>query len=185
MKKPIDFGLAVYHRTVSKLEPKIDYGPKGESRDKPWADADRFLKWLDQLDVGEENATVLAEIVPPVSLAMNHGPLLGVERFIEANSETDHKVREAGFLIFATGPNGDYIVVDASDGNGKTGWLPMAMIWGMESKEVRENFIPTARTLGDFIHASEEEWSSVPKDWYDARDKAKISSSEQRSSGNG
>jgi hypothetical protein len=176
MKKPIDFGKAVYQDIASKLDPQIDYGPEGESRDEPWTDNAKFRKWLEELNLGEKNAEALIEIVPPVSLAMNHGPLLGVECFIEENSEAGHKVREAGFLIFATGPNGDFVVVDMKDGNGQTGWLPMAMIWSMEAKEVREHFVPTDKTLGGFIRSSEEDWATVPKDWYDARDQAKKNS---------
>ena len=157
---------------MALLEPQVDYGPDGESQDAPWNDTPRFRTWLESLELGEANTEALLEIVPPVSLALNHGPLLGVERFIEDNSDSRHQVREAGFLIFATGPNGDFVVVDTRDGSGQTGWLPMAMIWEMEPSAVREHFVATNRTLGDFLRASEEDWAEVPKDWYDARDEA-------------
>ena len=172
MSKPIDFGIETYRLTVSTLEPQIDYGPDGESKDKPWSDTTKFREWLEGLGLGKSNTDALLEIVPSVSLALNHGPLLGVERFMEDNSESRHKVRDAGFLIFATGPNGDFIVVDTLEGSGQTGWLPMAMIWNMEPSQVREHFIATNKNLGDFLRASEEDWAEVPKDWYDARDEA-------------
>lgn len=172
MGRTIDFGLAAYRTTVERLEPQIDYGPDGERRDTPWSDSVRFRRWLETLELGKANTETLLEVVQPVSLALNHGPLLGIERFIKVNTEADHKVREAGFLIFGTGPNGDFIVVDVRDGSGRTGWLPMAMIWGIDAKEVREHFVPTNKTLGDFVRASEEDWLTVPKDWYDARDEA-------------
>lgn len=170
MNKTIDFGIEAYQSTIATLEPQIDYGPDGETRDAPWNDAAKFHKWLEGLGLGEDNTARLIEIVPPVSIGLNHGPLLGIERFIEENSNSDHKVFEAGFLIFATGPNGDFIVVDVRDGSGQTGWLPMAMIWGMDATEVRDHFVPTNPNLGDFLRASEEQWATVPKDWYDARD---------------
>jgi len=172
MTKPIDFGSDTYRRTVATLEPQIDYGPDGESQDEPWSNVPKFRKWLEELGLGEVNTEALIEIVPPVSLGLNHGPLFGVERFMEDNSVSGHKLREAGFLIFATGPNGDFIVVDIRDGSGSTGWLPMAMIWGMDATKIREHFVPTNETLGDFLRVSEEDWASVPKDWYDARDEA-------------
>lgn len=172
MSKPIDFGIETYRLTVATLEPQIDYGPDGESQDKPWSDDTKFRKWLEGLGLGKSNTDALLEIVPTVSLALNHGPLLGVERFMEDNSESRHKVRDAGFLIFATGPNGDYIVVDTLEGSGQVGWLPMAMIWDMEPSQVREHFVSTNKNLGDFLRASEEDWAEVPKDWYDARDEA-------------
>ncbi len=172
MSEPIDFGIEAYRLTVATLEPQIDYGPDGESQDKPWSDVSKFRKWLEGLGLGESNIDVLLEIVPSVSLALNHGPLLGVERFMEDNSESRHKVRDAGFLIFATGPNGDFIVVDTLEGSGQTGWLPMAMIWDMEPSQVREHFVATNKNLGDFLRASEDDWAEVPKEWYDARDEA-------------
>jgi hypothetical protein len=172
MSKPIDFGIAAYQATIATLEPQVDYGPDGETQDDPWTDTGKFRKWLEELGLGENNTETLLEVVPSVSIGLNHGPLLGVERFIEDNSESGHKVREAGFLIFATGPNGDFIVVDTLEGRGQTGWLPMAMIWGMDVIQVREHFVPTNPNLGDFVRASEEEWTTVPKDWYDARDQA-------------
>jgi len=177
MSKPVDFGTVAYRHTIANLEPQIDYGPEGESKDQSWTDTARFRKWLGELGLGEANTGTLLELVPSVSLALNHGPLFGVERFMEANSETRHKIRDAGFLVFATGPNGDFIVVDVRDGNGRTGWLPTAMIGGMEQDKVREHFVPTNPNLGDFLRASEEEWKSVPKDWYDARDQAAASGS--------
>ena len=172
MSKPIDFGIETYRLTVAKLKPQIDYGPDGESQDKPWTDTTKFRKWLEGLGLGNSNTVALLEIVPSVSLALNHGPLLGVERFMEDNSESGHKVRDAGFLIFATGPNSDFIVVDTLEGSGQTGWLPMAMIWDMEPSQVREHFVATNKNLGEFLRASEEDWAEVPKDWYDARDEA-------------
>jgi len=172
MSKAIDFGISDYQRTVPKLKPHINYGPDGESQDEPWTDVPKFRAWLEALQLGEENIEALLEVVPSVSLSINHGLLFGVERFIEDNSDSDHNVLEAGFLIFATGPNGDFIVVDTRNGNGQTGWLPMAKIWDMDTNKVREHFVPTNPNLGDFLRASEEEWSSVPKDWYDARDHA-------------
>ncbi len=170
MNKPIDFGIEAYQRMIAKLEPQIDYGADGETQDEPWTDTEKFRKWLDGLGLGGDNAARLLEIVPAVSIGLNHGPLLGIGRFMEENSDSDHKVLEAGFLIFATGPNGDFIVVDVRDGSGQTGWLPMAMIWGMDEIKIREHFVPTNPNLGDFVRASEEQWESVPKDWYDARD---------------
>jgi hypothetical protein len=172
MKQTIDFGLDAYRRTVARLSPQIDCGLGGEIGDAPWSDGARFRDWLETLELGGANTAALFDVVPSVSLALNHGPLFGVERFIRKNSEFDHKVREAGFLIFATGPNGDFIVVEVHDGSGRTGWLPMAMIWGMDAKTVRDHFVPTNETLGDFIRASEEDWPIVPKDWYAARDMA-------------
>ena len=172
MCKPIYFGIAAYESTVSTIEPQIDYGPDGESQDEPWTDTPKFRAWLEALELGDNNTEALLGLVPLVSLALNHGPLLGIESFIEINSESGHQVREAGFLIFATGPNGDFVVVDTLDGNGQTGWLPMAMIWGMDAAKVREYFVPTNPNLGDFVRASQEEWANVPKDWYDARDQA-------------
>jgi len=172
MSTAIDFGIAAYESTVATLEPQIDYGPDGESQDEPWTDTPKFRAWLEALELGDDNTEALLGIVPSVSLAMNHGPLLGIESFIEDNSESGHKVWEAGFLIFATGPNGDFVVVDTRNGSGQTGWLPMAMIWGMDADKVREHFVPTNPNLGDFVRASEEEWATVPKDWYDARDQA-------------
>ena len=172
MSKPIDFGVETYRRTIATLEPQVDYGPNGESQDAPWDDTPKFRKWIESLNLGDENTEALLELVPPVSMATNHGPLLGVERFMEDNSESRHMVREAGFLIFASGPNGDFVVVDTRDGGGQTGWLPMAMIWDMEPSQVREHFVATNKNLGDFLRASEEDWSEVPKDWYDARDES-------------
>ena len=172
MSDPIYFGIAAYQNTVATLEPQIDYGPDGESQDKPWTDTPKFRTWLEDLELGDSDIEVLVEVVPPVSLALNHGPLLGIERFIEENSESGHKVLEAGFLIFATGGNGDFVVVDTRNGSGQTGWLPMAMIWSMDVTKVREHFVPTDRNLGDFVRASEVDWATVPKDWYDARDQA-------------
>jgi hypothetical protein len=172
MRKPTDFGIETYRRIVATLEPQIDFGPDGESQDEPWTDTPKFRKWLEKLELGELNTEALLEIVPSVSLALNHGPLLGVESFMEDNSESGHKVWAAGFLIFATGPNGDFIVVDVRDGSGRTGWLPMAMIWGMDATQVRDHFVPTNKNLGEFLGASEQEWADVPKDWYDARDEA-------------
>jgi hypothetical protein len=46
----------------------------------------------------------------------------------------------------------------------------MAMIWRMDAPEVRRHFISTDNTVGQFLRASEEEWKTVPKDWYGARD---------------
>ncbi len=172
MIQTIDFGLDAYRTTVATLVPQIDYGPDGESQDDEWTDTDRFRRWLETLRLGEENTEALLEVIPSISLALNHGPLLGVKRFMEENSGTDHKVREAGFLIFAIGPNGDFIVVDTREGSGKIGWLPMAMVWGVEATAVREHFVPTKKTLGDFVRASEDDWSMVPKDWYDAGNRA-------------
>lgn len=169
MNKPINFGIEAYQSTIATLEPQVDFGPDGETREKPWTETAKFRKWIDGLGLGEDNAVRLLEVVPSVSMELNHGPLLGIERFIEENSDSDHKVLEAGFLIFATGPNGDFIVVDVRDGSGQTGWLPMAMIWGMDANQVREHFVPTNPDLGDFVRASEKQWASVPKDWYDAR----------------
>lgn len=171
MNKSIDFGIEAFQGTIATLKPQIDYGPDGETRDKPWTETAKFQKWLEGLGLGVDNTAKLIEIVPSVSMGLNHGPLLGIERFIEENSDSDHKVLEAGFLIFATGPNGDFIVVDVRDGSGRTGWLPMAMIWGMNSNQVREHFVPTNPNLGDFVRSSEEQWTTVPKDWYDARDR--------------
>jgi hypothetical protein len=170
MNKSIDFGIEAFESTIATLEPKIDHGPDGETRDEPWNDTAKFHKWLEGLELGEDNTARLIEIVPSVSIGMNHGPLLGIERFIKQNSDSDHKVLAAGFLIFATGPNGDFIVVDVRDGSGQAGWLPMAMICGMKASQVREHFVPTNPNLGDFLRASEEQWANVPKDWYDARD---------------
>ena len=172
MSNPIDFGIETYRLAVARLEPQIDYGPDGESQEEPWSDTPKFRKWLEGLDLGESNTKALLEIVPSVSLALNHGPLLGVERFMEDNSESRHKVRDAGFLIFATGPNGDFVVVDTRGGSGQTGWLPMAMIWDMEPSQVREHFVATNKNLGNFLRASEEDWAEVSMDWYDARDEA-------------
>ncbi len=172
MSKAIDFGIPAYQTTVATLESQIGYGSDGESRDAPWTDTPKFRAWLGTLKVGDDNTEALLGIVPSVSLALNHGPLLGIESFIKNNSESGHKVREAGFLIFATGSNGDFVVVDTRDGGGQTGWLPMAMIWGMDVDQVREHFVPTNPTLGEFVRASEEKWTTVPKDWYDARDQA-------------
>ena len=77
-----------------------------------------------------------------------------------------HTVRKK---IFGGGANGDLIVVDVQTGGGQTGWLPISMVWGMEVAEVRNLFVPTNKTLGDFVRASEEEWSTVPKDWHEAK----------------
>ena len=169
MKTPIDFGIDDYREIVATLEPQIDYGANGMSQDEPWTDTPRFFDWLSQLGLGQENVNALLELVPLVSVALNHGPLLGVKRFMEENSGAGHKIRDAGFLIFGIGPNGDFVVVDTEHGNGQSGWLPMAMIWEMNATQVRDHFIPTNQTLGAFIRASEENWSSVPKDWYDAK----------------
>jgi hypothetical protein len=169
MRKPVDFGIEAYQSTIAALDPKVNYGPDGEMRDEPWNETGKFHDWLEGLGLGDDTIAKLIEIVPLVSIGLNHGPLLGVERFIEQNSNSDHKVFEAGFLIFAAGANGDFIVVDVRDGSGQTGWLPMAMIWGMDANQVREHFLPTNPNLGDFLRASEQQWASVPKDWYGAR----------------
>ncbi len=168
----MDLGIEEFRATSAKLKPQIDYGPDGASQDEPWTDMAGFRKWMEDLGLGKENAETLLQIVPPVTLAISHGSLLGVEKFIEANSESKHKVFEAGFLIFATGPNGDYIVVDVRENSGRTGWLPMAMVWGMDASQIREHFVATNPTLGDFLRASKEDWLNVPKDWYGARKQA-------------
>lgn len=169
---PIDFGMAAYRSTVRALKPQRHFGADGEYFEKPWEDAPKFRKWLEALGLGPINTEALLEIVPSVSLGMNHGSLHGVQNFIEANSDSGHKVLEAGFLLFGTGPNGDFIVVDIHDGSGRCGWLPMAMIWGMDACALREHFVSTNSNLGDFLQTSESDWAKVPKDWYQARERA-------------
>ena len=97
--------------------------------------------------------------------------------FVEWNSDYGVSVLEAGFLIFALGPNGDYVVVDMLDGSGKTGWLPMAMISGMSTIEIRSHFIPVADSLGDFLLSSQKGDSKIGIDWYSSDDKRNFGSS--------
>lgn len=171
MSNPIDFGGDQLANTVKRLDAYVEE-PFEDDSEEPWEDYPEFERWLKTLNLGDHNTKALIRIIPPASLEMNHGPLLGVERFIEVNSEEDHNVLEAGFLVFATGPNGDFIVVDMESGNGKAGWLPMAMIWEMSVQEVRNSFVPTNGSLGALVLACEEEWDSVAKDWYDAKSRS-------------
>jgi len=168
----IPFDSDDFDHVAGGLPPYVDYGPDGEERDEPWRDDAAFKTWLAEHEFQHDVQDFLLHHLPRVSLAMNHGPLLGVQKFMEDNGDQDHQVLKAGFMIVATGPNGDFIVVDIQNGGagaGRTGWLPMAMIWRMEAPEIRSHFVATNATLGQFLRASEEQWETVPKDWYDAR----------------
>ena len=104
---------------------------------------------------------------------------MGASNFIKWNSDYGLNVLRAGFLIFASGPNGDYVVVDMLDGSGKTGWLPMAMVVSMSSDEVRSHFIPVAESLGDFLLSSEKGDPKLGIDWYSSNDELKSKKIEQ------
>ena len=168
----MNLGLEKYQSVVSGLEPQVDYGPDGESKDEPWSNVGKFDQWLSAQGFTDADRQAWITSVPLVTLSMNHGPLFGVERFIEVNSCTDHQILKAGFVIVGRGPNGDCVVVDIAESRGQTGWLPMGMIRGMPAASVREHFVATNPSLGDFVKSSEEDWSNVPKDWHDARNPA-------------
>ncbi|WP_435892802.1 hypothetical protein [Oceaniferula spumae] len=161
-----DFGGKTFSDVIAKLGPQVDWGPDGEEPNEPWTDSPAFSAWLHSKKFSPAEIEYLLDTIPRVDLALNHGPLFGVARFINENSD-DHKILEAGFVIVASGCNGDFIVVDRTDG--RTGWLPMAMIWDMEAAEVSSHFVATNQNLAEFITHSEDQWLDVPKDWYDAK----------------
>lgn len=171
MKAAIDFGMADFLRVVKNLAPSVSHGANGPASEEPCQDFELFQQWLARLELGDANIDQLMKVVPSVSLETNHGPLYGMKRFMAANSEEDCNVRKSDFLVFGHGANGDLIVVDVRDGSGVTGWLPLGRIFDMHAEEIRENFAPANRTLGEFLLDSEERWRLVPKDWYAAKRK--------------
>ncbi|MEI9895844.1 MAG: hypothetical protein WDN28_18710 [Chthoniobacter sp.] len=165
----IPFDSEDFDRVTGQLSPYVDFDDDGEVSDDPWLDDAAFAAWLVRRGIPKDVQDFLIGHLPRVSLAMNHGCLFGIQRFMEENGADGHQVWPAGFLIVGSGPNGDFIVVDIKEGAGRTGWLPMAMIWRMDAAETRDRFVATNSTLGQFMRASDEEWDAVPKDWYAAR----------------
>ena len=172
MKKRIDFGTAALTEAKKTLTPEKEIDPQAvlTSQKQAQKQLSRFLK---SFDLSPENESSIKRIVPDNSLYCWHGPLMGASNFIKWNSDYGLNVLRAGFLIFASGPNGDYVVVDMLDGSGKTGWLPMAMVGSMSSDEVRSHFIPVAESLGDFLLSSEKGDPKLGIDWYSSNDELK------------
>jgi len=100
-----------------------------------------FFDWLSDRGFSDLEKKLLLTETPRINLSTNHGPLFGVKDFIERNSQPDAPVPERGFIIVASSPNGNDIVVRRSDSS--AGWLSMAMTGGKSHREIRELFVAT------------------------------------------
>ncbi|MDQ8192705.1 hypothetical protein [Roseibacillus persicicus] len=178
MKKRVDFGIPDYLEAKKTLVPEEVAYPETALISEKQARR-QMSKFLKNFDLSSENESSIKQVVPDNSLYCTHGPLMGVSTFIEWNSNFGVNVLRAGFLIFATGPNGDYVVVDMLNGSGETGWLPMAMVGSMSTAEIRSHFIPVAKSLGDFLLSSENGDPKLGIDWYSSNDALKSKKSEQ------
>jgi hypothetical protein len=161
------FGGKTFLTICSSLSLYEDWGPEGLVPNEPWNDAELFFDWLSDHGFDNSEQKLLLTEIPKVNLSTNHGPLLGVKDFIETNSQPFAPILASGFIIVANGPNGDYIFVRRSDSS--VGWLPMAIVGGKSEAEIQKLFISTHLSLGEFLQDSDSNWSSVSKDWYEAK----------------
>ena len=167
------FGGEVFHKACSALSPHEDWGPGGLAPNEPWTDIGLFFDWLSDRGFSDLEKKLLLAETPRINLSTNHGPLFGVKDFIERNSQPHAPILASGFIIVASNPNGDDIVVRRSDSS--AGWLRMAMTGGKSHKEIRELFVATHQSLGELLRDAQYHWESVSKDWYEAKNSQETS----------
>lgn len=165
------------HHYVDFLKTQPRHGAEDYSLDPPAVpplktnDA-AFYKWLLKQKLPREFAEMLYTGAPEVSFMEGSGYLNGVDALIEENSDRHLKnIREAGFFIVGSGPNGDALVVDVGfTGNGAVAFLPIELYHDKTSKELREMFIPIAESIGEYIriHNSDKRLD-VPADYWAAK----------------
>lgn len=174
--QPITLERAHY---VDFLRSQPRYGAEDYSRTPPAipplkTDDKTFYEWLIKQKIPREFAEMIYMGAPETSFLEGSGYVNGVDAIIAENSSADQKnIRDAGFFIVGSGPNGDFLVVDvAFKGTGEVGFFPIETTSGKTPAQLREMFIPIVKSLGDYIriHNSPDRLS-LPMDYWAAKAK--------------
>ncbi|GHC67976.1 hypothetical protein [Roseibacillus persicicus] len=118
-----------------------------------WSDEIKFFNWINENKLPRELAELLYYHTPERDFMAGSHYIHGVESLIEANDdERCSNVREAGFLIVGSGPNGDDVVVDMEGAKkGAIGYFPISTKWDKTPDELKRMFIPVVDSIGDYF----------------------------------
>jgi hypothetical protein len=126
-----------------------------------------LVQWLSNQNVPIEliefnKTNSLASSIP----LMEFGEVYTPETVVEINSK-DPAILRARFLQIASAPNGDPIVVDLQDRDGRVGYLSHEDLWGYDDRSPRDLFAPVAASIGEFFHRVSIE-DDFPVDYFAA-----------------
>ena len=132
-----------------------------------------FYEWLIQKKLPREFAEMLYLGAPETTFLEGTGYINGVDSLIEENSDPEKKnIQDAGFFIVGSGANGDMLVVDLNfKKSGEVGYFPVETMWDKTTAQLREMFIPIARSLGDYIRICESDERDIASDYWDAKER--------------
>lgn len=160
---PFPTGAELYARIVPSLK---RIGGESYVNHEPvippgWTDDARFYRWLKSQQLPRSLAEMLYYYAPERNFMAGSGYIYGVARIIEATEPSEGAdtrfIRDAGFLMVGSGPNGDFLVVDLTGPSaGAVGFLPIEMVWGKSAEELRTMFIPICPTLGAYYDEYEK-----------------------------
>jgi hypothetical protein len=138
-----------------------------------WTDENRFFDWLRNQQLPRSLAEMLYYHAPERNFMAGSGYIYGIASLIEATEPSEGAdrrfIRDAGFLIVGSGPNGDFLVVDLTGPTaGAVGFFPIEMVWGKSEEELLAMFIPICPTLGGYYAEYEKRRPKLPADYWAA-----------------
>jgi hypothetical protein len=127
-----------------------------------------FREWLTERCIAKPVADFLCAncLTKSIPLADGCGSIMTPEDIMKTNSEWPNMLAD-GFIQIGSAMNGDPIVIDLAEGDGRVGFLSHDELWEPNPPMPREAFAPAASCIGDFFYGMVFD-DSFPVDFYDA-----------------
>ena len=128
-----------------------------------------FRKWLSEQRVVESVADFLFtnSLTRSIPVADGCGSAMTPEDIMTTNSDEESMLAD-GFIQIGSAMNGDPIVIDLTEGDGRVGFLSHDELWEPDPPHPREAFAPAAASVGDFFYGMAFD-NSFPVDFYAAK----------------